>query len=169
MTLNELPKDVTDYFMIHRNFLRNTIIGLIVGLVFIGIIASGSGISIGFPLIPQASEGERFVAVTIGAPIGEEVFFRGMLMPVIDAFIPIPLIHIPIQAGIFGFFHIKAYAGSFDAQAIKSVSGAITGAILFGLIMGTMTAVLRNIWPSIIAHAMVNGYLVTKTFIIIAG
>ena len=131
--------------------------------------------------MPQASEGTRAVVVVGGAPIGEEIFFRGIVSPVINALIPIPFLDIPIQAGIFSIFHLKAYSGSFEKQgigvigvwssmkqALTKLNGAFLGALIFGVIAGTLTAMRRSVLPSIIMHAMVNGYLIATVFVIIA-
>jgi membrane protease YdiL (CAAX protease family) len=74
---------------------------------------------------------------TILAPINEEILFRGFL---------VPRIGIIASAVIFGFLHYLSYA---------SISEFIA-AFAFGIIAGYIRKRYSSLYPSILAHVLVN-------------
>lgn len=74
------------------------------------------------------------------APLNEEIFFRGYLVPRYGVFMP---------ALLFAILH-SGYASITE----------FTGAFVFGLLAGYVMQKTRSLYPSIIAHILVNGIAV---------
>jgi uncharacterized protein len=81
------------------------------------------------------------VAVTVGAPIVEELFYRGMVMRAFQARISDALA-IVISALMFAIAHV---------QAVQ-----FPGLVLVGLVLGYLSYRTRRLGPSIFAHAAFN-------------
>lgn len=120
-------------------------------------------ISIGFPLVPQATQGERLLVIGGMAPIGEEIVFRGAMLTALSALpfgsVVDGTITFVSQIGLFSIYHVKAYAGSFDVQKITNSIGAFIGAAIFSLLATVLVLWRRNVLSSIFFHAIVNIYL----------
>ncbi|MDE1850409.1 MAG: CPBP family intramembrane metalloprotease [Candidatus Micrarchaeota archaeon] len=82
------------------------------------------------------------------APINEEVFFRGFL---------VPRIGIILSAIIFGVLH-ASYNSTFGIEIIA--------AFIFGSIAGYVLRKSGSLYPSIIAHVLINS-LAVLTFIVV--
>jgi len=147
---------------------RSALIGLALGVAFILLHYLVPSITIGFPTLPQATEGERLFITGGLAPIGEELAFRGLLMSAVDVVAP-AYVSIPAQAAAFALFHVKAYAGSFTKQGIQSASGAFFGAGIFGLISGVVTVWTKSLIPGIIMHAAFNIWLLATVLVIVGA
>ena len=77
----------------------------------------------------------------VGAPIDEEIFFRGFM---------VPRLGIVASALIFGLLHYLSYA---------SISEFIA-AFVFGLLAGYVFKKLNSIYPTIFAHMGVNAFTI---------
>lgn len=79
-----------------------------------------------------------FIFTSVIAPINEEIFFRGFL---------VPRIGIVVSAVIFGLLH-ASYNSTFGVEIIA--------AIIFGLIAGYVFKKSNSLYPSIVAHILLN-------------
>jgi uncharacterized protein len=87
-------------------------------------------------------------AVTFG-PLMEELFFRGMLYPVLARRIGV-LGGIFITASLFGLMHFAQYGRSW---------GAVLIIFLVGVVLTTIRAVTKSVASSFLAHVGYNGTL----------
>jgi len=83
------------------------------------------------------------------APINEEIFFRGFL---------VPRIGIILSAIIFGILH-ASYNSTFGVEIIA--------AFIFGSIAGYVLRKSGSLYPSIIAHVMINSLAVLAFFAVV--
>lgn len=79
-----------------------------------------------------------YVFTAIIAPINEEIFFRAFL---------VPRLGILLSAVVFGILH-ASYDSTFGVEIIA--------AILFGLIAGYVFKKTKSLYPSMIAHILIN-------------
>ncbi|MDE1869565.1 MAG: CPBP family intramembrane metalloprotease [Candidatus Micrarchaeota archaeon] len=79
-----------------------------------------------------------FIFTSVIAPINEEIFFRGFL---------VPRLGIVVSAVIFGLMH-ASYNSSFGIEIIA--------AIIFGLVAGYVFKKTNSLYPSIVAHILLN-------------
>jgi membrane protease YdiL (CAAX protease family) len=89
------------------------------------------------------------VAIVIGAPLAEELVFRGYLLGTLLRVLP----HWPAQlvtAAVFGYVHGPAYALPIG---------------VLGLLFGWLRTRHGALWPSMLAHAVHNGLTVTVTLL----
>lgn len=89
------------------------------------------------------------VAVVIGAPLAEELFFRGLTLRAFEKRAG------PVVAviGSTVFFTLPHFIGSGLAGTL--VLFASIGAV--GAVLGTVTVVVGRLWPAIFAHMLFNG------------
>ncbi len=116
----------------------------------IGIISSITGIQINTNVnlvFGQAPLWFLIFAVII-APINEEIFFRGLL---------VPRIGILPSAILFGILH-ASYNSTFGVEVIA--------AFIFGLLAGYIFKKTKSLYPSILAHMLVNAVALVVTFVI---
>ncbi len=90
-----------------------------------------------------------YLFLAIVGPIDEEVFFRGFL---------VPRLGILISALLFGILH-AGYDSSFGIEIIA--------AFIFGLLAGYVFKRTKSLYPSIIAHVLVNSLTLLTTFLIL--
>lgn len=100
------------------------------------------------------------LGVWVGAALGEEIFFRGLVLSRLQAILGREktgmFVAAVIQAIWFGAGH-----------ASQGLSGMLaTGAIGLMLALFYMFRSPGNLWPLIIAHGLVNTTLLTATFIV---
>lgn len=79
-----------------------------------------------------------YIFSAVIAPINEEIFFRGFL---------VPRIGIVFSAIIFGALH-ASYNSTFGIEIIA--------AIIFGLVAGYVFKKTNSLYPSMIAHILIN-------------
>ncbi|MDE1846065.1 MAG: CPBP family intramembrane metalloprotease [Candidatus Micrarchaeota archaeon] len=79
-----------------------------------------------------------YVFTAIIAPVNEEIFFRGVL---------VPRFGIVLSAIFFGLLH-SSYDSTFGIEIIA--------AIIFGIIAGYVFKKSKSLYPSIIAHVLLN-------------
>ena len=124
----------------------------------------------GFPLTPNATQGERFGIVVFLAPIVEELVFGFILILILTKLLKLNFwIANIISAAAFAMFHLAAYGSSFTLQGIVTISGALIGAGIFRLIANIFINKEGNPTPGIIGHAIYNFYQITTKLVIIGG
>ncbi len=118
--------------------------------VGVGLISSITGISISTnvsTIFGQAPFWFLIFAVFI-APINEEIFFRGLL---------VPRIGILPSAIIFSILH-ASYNSTFGIEIIA--------AFIFGLLAGYVFKKTKSLYPSILAHMLVNALALAVIFMV---
>ena len=98
------------------------------------------------------------VLAVVVAPIVEELFFRGVLQPVlIDRYgSGVALV---AQAALFGLVHVDPYAGTHNVSVVVVVAA-------MGWVLGWSAHHYGRLGPGIVAHAMRNALSVTVLFFI---
>lgn len=92
----------------------------------------------------------------VAAPIVEELFFRGVLLPVLADRLGADRA-LFVQAALFGLMHVDPYAGTHNVSVVVGV-GAI------GWVLGWSAHHYRRLGPGIVAHAVRNGLTVVILF-----
>jgi membrane protease YdiL (CAAX protease family) len=86
-----------------------------------------------------------FVLLAVGAPVIEELFFRGMLQRALDRrFGPVPAV--AVSSTVFGLAH-------FELLQLPAL-------ILFGVVLGTLAERTGRLGPGIVTHATFNAVTV---------
>jgi len=101
---------------------------------------SGHGLGVGFAVFG--------VLAALGAPIAEELFFRGLTQPFLQKYLG-GVGGLLLTAVLFGFAHL----GSNPIEAILPLA-------LFGLIVGMLAWRTGRLGPGIVAHMTFNGITV---------
>ncbi|MDE1855957.1 MAG: CPBP family intramembrane metalloprotease [Candidatus Micrarchaeota archaeon] len=83
-----------------------------------------------------------YIFSAIIAPINEEIFFRGFL---------VPRIGIVLSAAVFAILH-ASYGSTFGVEIIA--------AFIFGIVAGYVVKRTKSLYPSIIAHILINAIAV---------
>lgn len=89
------------------------------------------------------------VFVVVGAPIAEELFFRGVLLRSLDAwFGPLgrragPVLAVLVMGALFGLAHGEGLVLAY-------------GLAVFGVVLGVMANLFRRLGPGMVAHATFN-------------
>ena len=154
--------------LLGENPLKEVAIGTVIGIGFIILNLLAPTITIGFPLLPQATQGEKIGVIGILAPIGEELAFRFILLNIL-LFMAAPLILIlAIQMIAFSIFHAKVYAGALALQNITTNIGAFVGAGMFAVIVTLLAYYRKGFLAAIVVHMIFNIFLITKYFVVVA-
>ena len=147
-------------------------LGLRIGVVIIGVIAASithyqGGASSNLPVELTAGTGmlvTTAVAVTLIAPVVEELFFRGLLLrsaleslnrrayrPRLSK--PTTRIHIAvlISAGLFAVIHLSEADDAFSASVL------FLSLMLVGWVNARLTLWSNRLGPAIVSHAVFNG------------
>ncbi|SRR2546427_62249 len=82
------------------------------------------------------------ITVTLAAPLGEEVFFRGFALPALRRTVG-PVIAILVSAILFSFLHMDAVG--------------FLGLLEIGVLLAALRLWSGSLWASIIGHAVNNG------------
>jgi membrane protease YdiL (CAAX protease family) len=85
--------------------------------------------------------------LTVGAPIVEELFFRGLLLRSLTRWLG-PVAAVVVSAGVFGLAHFEALQ--------------LAGLVLFGLILGVLAYKAGRLGPGIVAHCAFNAVTVVS-------
>lgn len=149
---------------IDQNYLKDSAIGSSTGIGYLILNAVTPTFSLGLPQIPLALGSTfRFIITAIGAPVFEESFFRGVLLGKFREYFDTKTdqekafwISNIVQALLFGLFHSAVYG------AFITLSSAYISAVFFGLVAGYMTEKTNSLLPSILAHMIFNGFLITQ-------
>ena len=89
-----------------------------------------------------------FVLLLIGAPLIEELFFRGLLQRALEARLAAPAA-IGIQAGLFGLAHLSVQSGA--ANVVVFVATGVAGAVF-----GASAWHYHRLGPAILGHSFFN-------------
>ncbi len=114
-------------------------------------LAGAMSLSQGFP---DASAGRAICWLGLGAMIafGEETVFRGLM---IDALLARgPRLAIFASGLLFGLTHLAGIAAGIDARMVAAQAIFATG---LGFCFGWVRIATGSIWPTIIAHALMDG------------
>lgn len=113
----------------------------------------------------------RFMVIVLIAPIVEEIFFRSIMLRLVQNRTKSFLIGAVVQAFVFAGFHLVAYTGvvieALEVAPILAVGGAFFSAFLFGLGMAFAVNKTNNLLTSMIPHAMINFWLVRGLLVIV--
>lgn len=135
--------------------------GLLSGGLFVLLTRLNSIFQIGIPTIALAFDTvTQILIVVFLAPILEELFFRGVLFPILRDKFNL-WIGVLGSAVTFSIFHALAYGN------IVTMSGAFIGAFVFGIIASLLDNKTNNVIPSIIMHMIVNASILG--ILVIAG
>ena len=156
---------IIDYITLNQDWKADIGIGLLIGTIFI-ILNLTIGITIGFPNLPQATEGERIITVGIFAPFGEELWFRAIVYPILNTLMGFLLAMI-LSAIIFALFHAYAYAGGLSPEQLLNAQGAFIGAGIFGIVAVLLVKMRKSFLAPLIAHSMFNIFLVARQFVVV--
>lgn len=92
------------------------------------------------------------LATMVGAPLFEEVFFRGLVLRALRSRLAVAPA-VAVQALFFGLVHVQ------PAQGLGTISVIVaTGAI--GAVFGLTAVLSRRLGPGMIGHALFNGIVV---------
>jgi membrane protease YdiL (CAAX protease family) len=109
----------------------------------------------------QASTGAGVVmvllATTIGAPIFEEIFFRGLVLRALRSRMSAPPA-VTLQALLFGLVHVQA------GQGLGTIS-VVAATAAIGAVLGVAATVSGRLGPGMIGHALFNGVVVTSVLL----
>ena len=86
------------------------------------------------------------ISTLIGAPIVEELFFRGLLQ---RGLARLGVVAVILQALVFGLIHVT------PSQGLGNV-GIVVGVGVFGLVLGLAARHFRRLGPTIVGHAVFN-------------
>jgi len=103
-----------------------------------------------------------FLSVVLLAPIAEEYFFRGSLLPQIKSIFGRYdwFFAIVISALLFSLFHWTVYLRG-------ALSSALIASFIFGLYVGGITYWRKQLSSAIIIHAIVNFLIVSPQYVMI--
>ncbi len=155
--LGSIIERIAIYFSL-ENIKRKVIVGLVFAALFIILNLLVPSITIGFPDLPQATQGERFGTIVFLAPFGEEFAFSGVLQPALDAILPAP-IAIFLKSAFFSIFHARTWAGSFSLQGIQAASAAFFGAFVYSVISSILIWWQKSVYTGIASHLPINLFL----------
>jgi membrane protease YdiL (CAAX protease family) len=130
--------------------MKNILIGVLIFIVIlaleisIGFISDATGVQINTNVISVFAGAPLwfYIFSCLIAPINEEVFFRGLA---------VPRVGIIISAIIFGLLH-SSYDSTFGVEMIA--------AAIFGIIAGYSYKKTGSLYPSIVAHMLVNTFTI---------
>jgi membrane protease YdiL (CAAX protease family) len=152
------------------DLIKNSKAGLFIAAIFIVLNILIPAITIGFPSLPQATQGERYAIIGVLAPIAEELIFGVLLMLLFVNVFKIPILWAILICSIaFMIFHAVAYAGSYQAQGLIAASGALFGAFLFRIVANYTTIKQQSPIAAIIMHASFNTYLIVTKLVIVGA
>jgi len=157
---------------------RSLLFGIIFGAGFLLATALIPGLSLGYPILPNAiSDQVRFFIVTIVAPIAETIIIQGAIFGFLKGLVSTRTAII-LQALIFAIAHIAAYVTGFYSYpdfatgfgAVFANISAFFAAFLFALLAGWFVSKdgIKNLLFVIIFHAILNIVIYAKSFSIIA-
>lgn len=93
---------------------------------------------------------KAFVVLAILPAVGEELFFRGIVMRLGAKIIRVPVIYIILSAVLFAWAHSNIYG--------------LPAIFMAGLILGSIYYLTGSIWCSILAHLINNGLQIVLMF-----
>jgi membrane protease YdiL (CAAX protease family) len=91
-----------------------------------------------------------FLFAGVVAPIIEELFFRGVLLPTLSTYFSVP-VGIVLSSAIFAYYHVNAWGAT-----------GLIGILIpfaFALILSFLTLTTQSVASAIITHIVVNGII----------
>ena len=82
-----------------------------------------------------------FIGVVVWGPVGEELFFRGFVLPGLIGRLGVPAA-VVVSSGLFAVFHVAP--------------GTLAPTFLLGAALAWIYLKTGSIWPSIMAHSIQN-------------
>ncbi len=142
---------------------RHIVLGVVLGLVFALLL---KGLSLVLPLGAHADMGniqpwQLILFFFVGAPMQEELIFRGLLQSVVELRQPLQLklgnITLPypvlVSALLFAVVHIATVRlGASASEALFTVGGAF----VLGLLAGSLRRASGSLLPAVVVHALFN-------------
>ena len=128
---------------------KNAFYGLVLGLVIGGALAISSALPMGNQLFSSLALNvslSSFMFIVVLAPIIEESFFRGFLMPTFSKILN-PLVAIVFVSGAFALMHLVAYGLDFSTLWIPFV---------FSVLMILVAYSTKSLLPCVVIHFLVN-------------
>lgn len=164
----------------NKNLFRSIFWSFIFGIGFYLMTKFIPGFSIGLPLVPASvSDQLQFVIIVLLAPFVEELFFRGALLGYLRKTLKKrESLAIFIQAILFALAHLGAYVSGIynypdfisTLVSINANFAAFGAAFFFGLFAGwfVLRDGIKNLWFTILFHAIINFIIYTKLVVIFA-
>lgn len=163
-----------EFALIGGGFVKDSFVGLFVGVGFIFLNKVNNALSLGAPgaLLALGALGQ-FLAIVIIAPVVEEMFFRGFMQPyVYNNFVRRSnIFSVGIVALLFAAYHFAVYGGFL---ALINAPGIFLGALVFGAVMGLLVVNkparmdITTLEAPIIAHMLFNFYLFNQVYQLVA-
>lgn len=152
---------VAQLYGIDDNWPTDTILGVVIGFLFISLM-SVTSVSMGSPapIYPLTSFAEQMgilgTLIVIGflAPVGEESLFRGIFMWFGWQNLKYFTLAIIVVGLAFAAFHYTSYGAHLPA--------AYVGAFIFSTVACLVTFQTKSLLPAMIMHSMVNIHLFIK-------
>ncbi len=119
---------------------------------------SGTQISTNVNLILQGAPAWFLFFTAIIAPIDEEIFFRGFLIKRFSSFFKSVGFAIIMSAFVFGILH-ASYDSTFGIEIIA--------AFIFGILSGYVFTKLESLYPSMLAHMILNSVAIATLIVMI--
>jgi membrane protease YdiL (CAAX protease family) len=102
-------------------------------------------------ILDTASQGGRialFLLLVVGAPVVEELFFRGLLQSALLRRLRRPAPAVAASAVVFGLVHYDV--------------AALLGLVAFGVVLGVLVVRTGRLGPAVVAHAAFNAVTVVS-------
>lgn len=102
-------------------------------------------------ILDTASRGGRlvlFLLLVVGAPLVEELYFRGLLLGALLRRLDRPAPAVAVSAVVFGLTHYDV--------------AALLGLVAFGVVLGVLVVRTRRLGPAVVAHAAFNAVTVVS-------
>lgn len=154
-----------------KDFIQDLIpgIGFAIGFIFINYLSTAITLGIPTMVVALATSGGTFavggaIAISVFvAPIIEEIVFRGFGQKVFEYLFKNWIIAGIITSVLFSIFHWAAYGASF------AMASPFIGAFIFGMSATWIVRKTDSLATSIIAHAIVNAFILRTFFLVIGG
>lgn len=168
-----------EIYGIGRGVFKKYLLGLGIGGIFLILSYLAPSFSLLTPVLSlSVSEDIRWAIIVILAPLAEEVWRSAILGYIKDIYKPKSFWKANVgQAGAFAALHTLVYGVAFSAYdkwidvygAFGAISGSLIAAFFFGLLSGYLMNKTNDVIPSIGAHQIINWWLVTEGFVVVAS
>ena len=143
---------LTAYLGLARRPARDYLVVAGLGLLLVAV-HDGTSLLLGRPIVPEVmvyayrncvSPFILWIALVVGAPVFEETYFRGFLLPGLQRSLLRPWGAVLLTALLWAAVHVQ-----YDLYAIFSI-------FLGGLLLGAIRVRTGNLWLCIFLHGMMN-------------